>query len=65
MELTAETVTEWGNYDDYRGGLVAVLCDDAVPKLDAEAKQHMPECQRMARQLYDNFMGLVQRSAAS
>ena len=65
MELTAETVTEWGNYDDYRGGLVAVLGDDAVPKLDAEAKQHMPECQRMARQLYDNFMGLVQRSAAS
>ncbi len=65
MELTPQTVTEWGTYEDYRGGLVAVLGEDAVPKLDAEAKRHMPECQHMARQLYDNFMGLARRSTAS
>lgn len=61
MELTPDTVTEWGAYEPYLDGLVAVLGDNAVPRLDAEAKRHMSECHRIARRFYDNFMRMVRQ----
>jgi GMP synthase-like glutamine amidotransferase len=61
VELTASTVSDWGNVSIYRQSLERVLGAGSMPRLDAEARLRMPAFNRDARRLYDNFMSLVMR----
>ena len=59
VELTADTVREWGDVPAYQCALEQTLGSDALPRFDAEAGRHMADFNRSARRLYDNFMGLL------
>ncbi|WP_119458338.1 type 1 glutamine amidotransferase [Rhodospirillaceae bacterium SYSU D60014] len=59
VELTADTVREWGDVPAYRCALEQTLGSDALPRFDAEAGRHMTDFNRSARRLYDNFMALL------
>ncbi|MGE0119666.1 MAG: type 1 glutamine amidotransferase [Dongiaceae bacterium] len=66
-ELTPTTVGEWSRVPAYAAALDRTLGSGALPRLDADAKRHMPAFTRDSRHLYDNFMratGLRQKLAA-
>lgn len=56
VELTSDTVGEWGAVPAYSCALDESLGAGAMPRLDAEAGAKMPAFNRAARQIYDNFM---------
>ena len=55
VELTATTITDWGEIQAYEESLEKILGPGALGGLDAEAKRHMDVFARDARCLYDNF----------
>lgn len=59
VELTAQTVGEWGEVPAYACALDAVLGSGALAGLDAEAARRMPDFKANARRLYDNWMRLA------
>lgn len=59
VELTAQTVGEWGEVPAYACALDAVLGSGALAGLDAEAALRMPDFKANARRLYDNWMRLA------
>ncbi|WP_374380360.1 type 1 glutamine amidotransferase [Dongia sp.] len=59
MELTSRTVPEWGEVPAYACSLDDTLGKGALPKLRDAAAALMPDFNRAARQLYENWMGLV------
>jgi GMP synthase-like glutamine amidotransferase len=56
VELTSDTVREWGAVPAYSCALDESLGTGSMPRLDAEAGAKMPDFNRAARQIYDNFM---------
>ncbi len=58
VEVRADTVRAWGEVPEYRAALEASLGADALDAFDAAARDHMPEMNRLARLLYDNFKRL-------
>ena len=58
VEVTPDTVPEWGALPVYRRALEKTLGAGALAGLEAEAARHLPELNRAARRLYDNFMAL-------
>jgi GMP synthase-like glutamine amidotransferase len=63
VELTSRTVPEWGDVPAYACSLDETLGSGALPRLRDEAAGLMPEFNRSARQLYDNFMNLIRSRA--
>jgi GMP synthase-like glutamine amidotransferase len=63
MELTSRTVPEWGDVPAYACSLDETLGSGALPHLRDEAAALMPDFNRAAKQLYDNWMGLVRARA--
>ena len=63
VEVTPDTVPEWGVLPAYRQALEKTLGAGALAGLEAEAARHLPELNRAARRLYDNFMALVRAPA--
>lgn len=59
VELTAETVRDWGAIPAYACSLEAVLGTGALAGLDAEAARHMPAFNANARRLYENWMKIA------
>ncbi|MDY0881781.1 type 1 glutamine amidotransferase [Dongia soli] len=59
VELTSETVREWGAVPTYACALDESLGVGSMPRLDAEARAKMPAFNRAARQIYDNFMRMA------
>lgn len=59
VEVRADTVMEWGKVPEYRAALENSLGADALAGFDAAARDHMPEMNRLARLLYDNFKRLL------
>jgi GMP synthase-like glutamine amidotransferase len=59
VEITPETVSDWGVIPAYQAALEKALGVDALARFDAEAKQHMAGFNRAARQLYQNWMSTV------
>lgn len=59
VELTAVTVSDWGQVPVYRQSLERTLGTGSMARLDAEARLRMPAFNRHARSLYDNFMRLL------
>ena len=61
VEITPETVPEWGAVPAYQVSLDRALGPGGLAALEAGSAAHMPSFNRNARILYDNFHGLVRR----
>jgi GMP synthase-like glutamine amidotransferase len=59
VEVRADTVMQWGLVPAYRTALENSLGLAALEELDAAARQHMPEMNRLAELLYRNFRQMV------
>ena len=58
VELTQETIAEWGSVPVYVNALEATFGECGLQKLDSDARQIMPSLNQTARQLYRNAMGI-------
>lgn len=56
VEITPATVSEWGAVPEYAAALEQALGNDALHRLERSAKDQMKNFNRVARQLYLNFM---------
>ena len=59
VELTATTVSEWGEIPEYARALEGALGENALPRLEAEARAHLPAFGALSRTLYRNFMNVA------
>lgn len=59
VEITADTVSEWGAIPAYKQALETSLGAGALDRFEAEARAAMATFNRDARRLYDNFMALL------
>jgi GMP synthase-like glutamine amidotransferase len=55
VEVRTDTVQQWGEVPVYRDALESSLGSGALQQLDDEARAHMPEMNRLAGLLYENF----------
>jgi len=55
VEVRSDTVRLWGEVPEYRDALETTLGEGALEKLDADAAARMPEMNRLAALLYENF----------
>ena len=63
VELTRDTVPEWGGVPEYAQSLEETLGEGALARLDAEAAANMPDFAALARTLYRNFMAAAAERA--
>lgn len=56
VEITDETVPDWGAVPTYRCALDETLGPDALCEFERTAHRHMRDFNANARRLYDNFM---------
>jgi len=59
VEVRADTVMQWGCIPEYRAALENSLGGDALTRFDQQARDHMPEMNRLAAELYHNFKQLL------
>ena len=59
VEVRADTVMQWGCIPEYKAALEASLGADALDGFDRTARVEMPEMNRLARLLYENFKTLL------
>ncbi len=64
VELTPDTVSEWGEIPAYAASLDKVMGAGALERLKAEAAAAMPGFNADARKLYDNFMSGIRNQAS-
>ena len=57
VEITEETVDDWGAVPAYAAALESTLGPGALPRFKAEVDARIPAFNRDARRLYENFMG--------
>jgi len=56
VEITPDTVSEWGAIPEYAAALEKALGKGAIDRLDESANARMADFNAIARQLYSNFM---------
>lgn len=61
IEITSTTVKEWGEIPEYTSALEKALGKGALARFDTAATAAMPEFNAISKQLYDNFIALVQK----
>ena len=59
VELSADTVREWGDIPEYEQALEASMGAGALTRLDAEAAARMDTFRACAAQVYRNFMEIA------
>ena len=59
VEVRADTVMQWGCIPEYRTALENSLGADALAGFDQAARAAMPEMNRLAQLLYENFKRLL------
>jgi len=59
VEMTGTTVDDWAEVPAYRAALEKSLGPDGLRRFKDETDRRMGQFNRHARQLYDNFMGVV------
>ena len=59
VEISPETVHEWAEVPEYKQALERNLGADAVERMAAEAVEHMPDFNRTARTIYDNWKAVA------
>ncbi|HXV25588.1 MAG TPA: type 1 glutamine amidotransferase [Alphaproteobacteria bacterium] len=62
VELTGDTVREWGAVPIYQCALDQALGPGALAGFEQETARHMPDFNRHARRLYDNFMAMMRNA---
>lgn len=63
IEITGETVPEWGRVPAYATALERLMGTGALAQLENDAHGHLAALKDRAKRLYENFMGLVKRRA--
>jgi len=59
VEVRSDTVMQWGCVPEYKSALENSLGADALESFDQSARAHMPEMNRLAALLYENFKRIV------
>ena len=59
VEVRADTIMQWGCIPEYRAALENSLGADALAGFDQAARAAMPEMNRLAQLLYENFKRLL------
>ena len=59
VEVRSDTVMQWGCVPEYKAALENSLGADALESFDRSAREHMPEMNRLAALLYENFKRIV------
>ena len=59
VEVRADTVMQWGCIPEYKAALEKSLGADALQTFDRNARAEMPEMNRLARLLYENFKQIL------
>ncbi len=59
IEVRADTVMQWGCIPEYRAALENSLGADALASFDQDARAAMPEMNRLAKLLYENFKQIL------
>jgi len=59
IEVRSDTVMQWGCVPEYKSALENSLGADALGSFDQSAREHMPEMNRLAALLYENFKRIV------
>ncbi|MGD9742191.1 MAG: type 1 glutamine amidotransferase [Dongiaceae bacterium] len=60
VEITDETVPQWGCIPEYAVALEKRLGQGSLPALEKAVRESLPAMSRDARRLYDNFKAVVQ-----
>ena len=64
VEITGDTVREWGEVPAYEQALERAMGEGALAAFEADAAAHMADFNRNARRIYDNFMRVVRSGRA-
>ena len=59
VEVRADTVMQWGCIPEYKAALENSLGVDALEEFDQTARAAMPEMNRLAKLLYENFKKIL------
>lgn len=59
VEVRADTVMQWVCIPEYKAALESSLGAEALESFDLAARQAMPEMNRLARMLYENFKRIL------
>ena len=59
VEVRADTVMQWGCVPEYKSALENSLGTDALSEFDQAARSTMPEMNRLAKLLYENFKQIL------
>jgi len=59
VEVRSDTVMQWGCVPEYKSALENSLGANALQSFDQSAREHMPEMNRLAALLYENFKRIV------
>jgi len=59
VEVRSDTVMQWGCVPEYKVALENSLGANALQSFDQSAREHMPEMNRLAALLYENFKRIV------
>ena len=59
VEIESDTVENWGAIPEYAEALINTLGQGALSELKEKTDKNMSQCLSCARQIYDNFMGLI------
>ena len=65
VEMTADTVAEWGLVPAYQAALESTLGASALAEMEHGVADHLTEFTDNARQLYENFVDIVKIAQAS
>ena len=65
VEITADTVPQWGAVPEYAEALESTLGPGSLERLRAEADAAMPQFNDAARVLFDNWLGVAKRALAA
>lgn len=60
VEITEDTVAEWGSIPAYRASLEEIFGEDGLAKLAAQVDGRLERFRESARRLNDNFIGLLE-----
>jgi GMP synthase-like glutamine amidotransferase len=64
VEITQETVPQWGCIPEYAKALEKRLGQGSLPALEAAASQQLPAMRATAKRLYDNFKAAIAAAKA-
>ncbi|MEM9498407.1 MAG: type 1 glutamine amidotransferase [Pseudomonadota bacterium] len=59
VEITEDTVAEWGSIPAYRASLEEIFGQDGLPKLAGQVEKRLADFRHSAKRLNDNFMELL------